>query len=158
MSLDSRLTMAQAMLNFFEKFEEDEENLPEEPISHDLTELNALPIVTICQSFPRQPLDNKLADLIEYRIKVLSSHNEVLESGQSKKIETNIRIGRKPGRLSLLLKPAENLELRLLSEGFISPMLRGKIPVVLQNPSPEGQHLPAGSIVGYLILVPFINH
>ena len=150
--------MAQAMLNFFEKFEEDQENPPQEPVCHDSTMLNAMPLVNICQSFPRQPLDNKLADLIEYRIKVLGSYNEVLESGQTKKIETNIRIGRKPGRLSLLLKPAENLELRLLSEGFISPMLRGKIPVVLQNPSPEGQHLPAGSIVGYLILVPFIRH
>ena len=153
-----RGTMAQAMLNFFEKFEEEEENPQQEPVCSDLAKLNALPTVSICQAFPRQPTDDKLLDLIEYRIKVLSSHNEVFESGQSKKIETNIRIGRKPGRLSLLLKPADNLELRLLSEGFISPMLRGKIPVELQNPSPEGQHLPAGSVVGYLILTPFIRH
>ena len=155
-------TMAQAMLNFFEKFEEDVKELREEPrqepICSDLTDQKELSTTTICQAFPRQPTDDKLANLIEYRIKVLSSNNEVFESGQSKKIETNIRIGRKPGRLSLLLKPADNLELRLMTEGFISPMLRGKIPVELQNPSLEGQHLPAGSIVGYLILTPFIRH
>ena len=149
--------MAQAMLSFFEQ-NDDEENIADQMEDcSSLKQIDNVPIVEINQSFPRQPTDERMTKQIEYRIKVLSSHSEIFNSGQSKKIETNIRITRKPGRLSILLKPAENFELRLNNEGFISPMLRGKIPVELMNSNIDVQHLPAGSIVGYLILTPFIR-
>ena len=145
------------MLSFFEQ-NDDEENIADQMEDcSSLKQIDNVPIVEINQSFPRQPTDERMTKQIEYRIKVLSSHSEIFNSGQSKKIETNIRITRKPGRLSILLKPAENFELRLNNEGFISPMLRGKIPVELMNSNIDVQHLPAGSIVGYLILTPFIR-
>ena len=146
--------MAQALLDLFEKFEDNSQQETVEQVASP----SPASVVEINQSFPRQPTIDNLINMIEYRIKIMCTNNEIFESGQTKKIETNIRITRKPGRLSLLLKPADNLELRLISEGFISPMLRGKIPVELQNPSPEGQHLPSGTVVGYLILTPFISH
>ena len=111
--------------------------------------------IDINQSFPRQPTQDHLSMMIEYRIRVLSNHPSVFKPGEAIPIHTNIRVTRKAGRLSLLLKSAEGLPLRL-AEGLINPSFRGRLSVYFENPSSENVHLPAGSNVAYLILTPFI--
>ena len=111
--------------------------------------------IDINQSFPRQPTQEHLTMLIEYRIRVLSNHPSVIKPGETVPIQTNIKVTRKAGRLSLLLKSAEGLPLRL-AEGLINPSFRGRLSVYFENPSSENVHLPAGSNVAYLILTPFI--
>ena len=95
-------------------------------------ETKVLP-VEINQSFPRQPTSESLSSLIEYRIKILAAAE------------------------SMLMKPAENLPLRFLSEGLISPLFRGPLTVELQNSSGTNVHLGAGSLVAYMVLTPFIE-
>ena len=111
--------------------------------------------IDINQSFPRQPTQEHLTMLIEYRIRVLSNHPSVIKPGETIPIQTNIKVTRKAGKLSLLLKSAEGLPLRL-AEGLINPSFRGRLAVYFENPSSENVHLPAGSNVAYLILTPFI--
>jgi deoxycytidine triphosphate deaminase len=111
----------------------------------------------INQSFPRQPTEDSLIDVIEYRIKLLSTESVVFLPGEHKIIKTCAEIVRKAGRLSLLMKPPDNLALRFLSEGFISPSFRGDISVNLQNANNEELHLSAGTVVGYLIMSPFVQ-
>jgi deoxycytidine triphosphate deaminase len=55
------------------------------------------------------------------------------------------------------MKPPENLGLRFLSEGFISPSFRGDISVGLQNANHEEVHLSAGTVVGFLVMSPFVQ-
>ena len=113
--------------------------------------------VTINQSFPRQPTQDHLATMIEYRVKVLSNHSVIIGPGEIITLETNLSIGRKAGKLSLLIKPPEGLPLRFLSEGLLNPGFRGRLSVKFESPSSVNVHLPAGSITGYLILSPFIE-
>ena len=111
--------------------------------------------VVINQSFPRQPIFDHLVDVIEYRVKLLSEESEIFAPGEQKIIKTSAEIARKAGKLSLLMKPADNLPLRFLSEGFISPSFRGAISVSLQNASHEEVHLAAATVIGFLIMSPF---
>ena len=113
--------------------------------------------VEINQSFPRQPSTNYLINMIEYRIKMLVPYDVKFHPGEVKKIQTNTHITRKAGKLSLLVKPGDNLPLRFLSEGLINPSFRGVLTVLLQNPSSNDIYLSAGNAVGYLILSPFIE-
>ncbi len=113
--------------------------------------------VEINQSFPRQPTSDYLIDAIEYRIKVLTLNDIVLLPGQSKTITTNIYITRKAGTLSFLLKPCEDLPVRLQTEGFINPMFRGTVIVDLQNLTSDDVYLSAGNLICYLIMSPFIQ-
>ena len=115
-----------------------------------------VPQVDINQSFPRQPAQEHLAMMIEYRIRVLSNHPTVIKPGEIIPIQTNINVTRKAGKLSLLLKSSEGLPLRL-SEGLINPAFRGSLSVYFGNPTSVNVHLPAGSNVAYLILSPFIK-
>ena len=115
-----------------------------------------VPQVDINQSFPRQPAQDHLAMMIEYRIRVLSNHPSVIKPGEIVSIQTNIRVTRKVGKLSLLLKSPEGLPLRL-SEGLLNPAFRGNLSVYFENPTSENVNLPAGSNVAFLILSPFIK-
>ena len=118
---------------------------------------SVVPQVVINQSFPRQPTQDILAGMIEYRIKVLSSHKASFGPGEVKNIQTNVSVTRKPGRLSLLLKSPETIPLRFLSEGILDPTMRGCLSVTFENLSSTNIHLAAGSNVGFLILSPFIK-
>ncbi len=113
--------------------------------------------VVINQSFPRQPADDTLLDVIEYRVKLLSAESEIFAPGEVRILKTSAEIARKAGKLSLLMKPADNLALRFLSEGFISPLFRGIIEISLQNASQCEVHLAAGTVVGFLIMAPFVQ-
>jgi hypothetical protein len=113
--------------------------------------------VVINASFPRQPTNESLISLIEYRVKIMSAESVVFVPGEHKIIKTTAEIARKAGKLSMLMKPADNLTLRFLSEGFISPSFRGEISVSLQNATNEEVHLPAETVVGYLIMSPFVH-
>jgi hypothetical protein len=173
--------MAQAMLDFFDdkylsenciceldekncsvhnkKTRQEEFNQTESPImktskQNDFDGDIVLP-VQINQSFPRQPAEH-LMNLIEYRIKVLSTSASVFQPGETRKLLTNTSISRKPGRLSLLMKPADFLPLRFLSEGIICSQYRGILSVDLLNSSNEPVLIPANTIIAYLILSPFI--
>ena len=113
--------------------------------------------VEINQSFPRQPPQDYLTQIIEYRIRLVLSDGEVIKSGEMKTIQTNVNITRKSGKLSILLKGPENLPLRFNSEGLLNPAFRGILSVCFENATSENIHLSAGSNVGYLILTPFIQ-
>ena len=137
--------------------------------------------VQICQSFPRQPTLEHLIDSIEYRyvfeylsyiftnkrhqfsfrVRVLSARSYTFYPGEVKTVWTNVSITRRPGRLSLLLKPCEKpfetVGLRFLSEGFLCPTRRGELSVSLQNPTENTVFLSAGSVVGFVVLTPFVK-
>lgn len=118
---------------------------------------NDVQIVNISQSFPRQPVENYLTNMIEYRVKILLVQDKVFTPGESGPVLTNINVKRKPGKLSLMILAPENTSLRFLSEGIISPNFRGQLSVHLQNPTCNQTQLNVGAIVGYLILKPFLN-
>ena len=113
--------------------------------------------VEINQSFPRQPTSESLSSLIEYRIKILAAEDLKFRPGEGIKVRTNTMVTRKAGKLSMLMKPAENLPLRFLSEGLISPLFRGPLTVELQNSSGTNVHLGAGCLIAYMVLTPFIE-
>ena len=113
--------------------------------------------VEINQSFPRQPTSETLSSLIEYRIKILAAEHLKFRPGEGIKVRTNTTITRKAGKLSMLMKPAENLPLRFLSEGLISPLFRGPLTVELHNSSGANVHLGAGSLIAYMVLTPFVE-
>ena len=71
-------------------------------------ETKVLP-VEINQSFPRQPTSESLSSLIEYRIKILAAEDLKFRPGEGIKVRTNTMVTRKAGKLSMLMKPAENL-------------------------------------------------
>jgi hypothetical protein len=50
--------------------------------------------VVINQSFPRQPADDSLVDVIEYRVKLLSAESVVFAPGEHKIINTSAEISR----------------------------------------------------------------
>ena len=125
--------------------------------SGDFATTSAVPTVEINQSFPRQPAVEHLTNLIEYRIKILAAEDLKFQPGEGGKVKTNTLITRKAGRLSMLMKPSDNLPLRFLNEGFISPSFRGPLTVELQNSSSENVHMGAGSLIAYMVLAPFIK-
>ena len=112
--------------------------------------------VIINQSYPKQPTSDSLVENIEYRLKLKNESGVVFAPGEQKIIKTTTEIARKAGKLSMLMKPPDNLTLRFLSEGFISPSFRGDISVSLQNATNEEVHLSAGTVVGFLIMSPFV--
>jgi hypothetical protein len=112
--------------------------------------------VEINQSFPKQPSSEHLRNALEYRIKLIAPQNIVFQKGESRPIRTNVSITRKVAKLSMLLKPAENLILHNRdSQSFIDPNYRGPISVILQNPSSNRYYLASGTVIGYMILAPF---
>ena len=113
--------------------------------------------VEINQSFPRRPLHEDLIPMIEYRIKLLSNNDIILKPGQIQEVQTNVIIKRKCGNLSMLVLGSEDKSIRFYSEGYVNPNMRGRITVVLCNPHCEDIHLSAGTIVGFLILAPFVK-
>lgn len=94
-------------------------------------------------------------------MRVLSSRSYTFYPGEVKLVRTNVSINRRPGRLSLLLKPCEKpyetAGLRFLSEGFLCPTKRGELTVTLQNPSENKVFLTSGSLVGFVVLTPFVK-
>lgn len=165
--------MANAMLSFFDQrhFSEDccclSDEMNEGCLLHNPPTSPALESggyappkvlpVEINQSFPRQPVLECLLPLIEYRIKILAADDHKFLPGQEGRVKTNTSITRKAGKLSMLLKPAENLPVRCLSEGLISPSFRGPLSVKFENWSSNNVHLSAGSLLAYLVLTPFIE-
>ena len=143
-------------LHFNNIAKDNEENELNRLISDNKPIATVVKRVEINQSFPRQPNEN-LINLIEYRIKVLSSQDIMFHAGEVKMVHTNTCVTRKAGRLSMLMKASENLPLRFLSEGLINPTYRGYLPVNLQNPSGDNVYISAGSLICYLILTPFIE-
>ena len=114
--------------------------------------------VVINQSFPRQPLDSKLIKSIEYRVKLLSARKVIIQPGETITLQTNTVVNRKPGQLSLLIKPPENLtSIFFLSDGKMNPQYRGRLSVTVQNASNNLIHINAHTLVGYLILTPFLE-
>ena len=125
--------------------------------SGDFATTSAVPTVEINQSFPRQPAVEHLTNLIEYRIKILAAEDLKFQPGEGGKVKTNTIMTRKAGKLSILMKPAEDLPLRFLSEGLISPLYRGPVLVKVENSSGDNVHIRAGSIIAYMVMVPFIE-
>lgn len=113
--------------------------------------------VEINQSFPRRPIQEELASMIEYRIKILLNYDEILKPGQTKEVQTNLTVKRKCGNLSLLILSADLKTTRFCSEGFLSPNMRGRLSVTLNNPQNSDVYLAAGTIVSFLVLAPFVN-
>ena len=165
--------MANAMLSFFDQrhFSEeccclkDEMNegcpLHNPPTSQALESGGYAPPkvlpVEINQSFPRQPALECLLPLIEYRIKILAADDHKFLPGKEGTVRTNTSITRKAGKLSMLVKPAEDLPLRCLSEGLISSTFRGILTVEFENCSGNNVYLCAGSLLAYMVLTPFIE-
>ena len=113
--------------------------------------------VEINQSFPRRPIHEELVSMIEYRIKILLNYDEILKPGQTKEVQTNLTVKRKCGNLSLLILSADLKTTRFCSEGFLSPNMRGRLTVTLNNPQSSDVYLAAGTIVSFLVLAPFVN-
>ena len=99
--------MSDTVLAFFENdnqyYEKLSEKKDETYININKTGNNVVK-VEINQSFTRSPLKKSLAKLIEYRVKLLSFNNTILNAGSRKQILTNITIGKKPGKLSIHMK------------------------------------------------------
>ena len=81
----------------------------------------------------------------------------ILKPGQIQEVQTNVIIKRKCGNLSMLVLGSEDKSIRFYSEGYVNPNMRGRITVVLCNPHCADIHLSAGTIVGFLILAPFVK-
>ena len=113
-------------------------------------------LVEVNQSFPKHPT-NDLIPFIEYRVKLFACEEIIFSPGEYKSIQTNTLITRKYGRLSLLVKPAENYSLKCQNEGFLNPSFRGNVSLQFGNAKYEHVIIVAGSLVGYLILTPFIE-
>lgn len=158
--------MAEAMLKQFfdQKFvsqeldhEDEDRKLSLMKTSHE-NDLLLCEDVVINQSFPRQPLDSRLIKSIEYRVKLLSARKVLIQPGETITLSTNTIVNRKPGQLSLLIKPPENLmSVFFLSEGNINPQFRGRITVKIQNSNDNILHIAANIVIGYLILTPFLE-
>ena len=159
--------MAEAMLKFFDYDNlsngqdiENEKRRLEPNVDYNMKENEAEQCedVLINQSFPRQPIDSKLNRLIEYRIKLLSKRNVLLQPGERATVETNTIVNRKPGQLSLLIKPPESFATVFhFTEGLYNPQYRGRLSVVIQNGSNSVLHIGNSTLVGYLVLAPFLE-
>ena len=114
-------------------------------------------IITINQSFPRQPTLPSMVEALEYRIKVVSSRTETFQAGETRRVLTNVNIGKKPGKLSLLLKSSEMTGFIFQNEGYINPGWKGRISVSVQNSNCTNALIPSGTVVAYLILSPFVQ-
>ena len=164
--------MAQKMLSFFDERYLSEDCLcePDKGTQNDFCDLHSSNstavkeedqdqpnIITISQTSPKQPTSATMQEALEYRIKVKSSTTETLQAGETRRLLTNINIGKKPGKLSLLLKPSELAGFRFLSEGYLNPGRRGRMSVSLQNSNCSNAIIPAGTVVAFLILSPFVQ-
>ena len=115
-------------------------------------------IITINQSWPKQPTSSSMLEALEYRIKVKSYTTVTFQAGETVRLVTNINIGKKTVKYSLLSKPPESLDgFRFLSEGYINPGWKGRLTVSLQNSNCTNAIIPAGTVVAFLILSPFIQ-
>ena len=110
--------MAKAMLKFFDHDHlsqageyDEEDGRPGSMDNSQFSENNfsLCEDVVINQSFPRQPTDSKLIKTIEYRVKLLSLRKVLLQPGETTTLLTNSVVNCKPGQLSLLIKPPENI-------------------------------------------------
>ena len=90
-------------------------------------------------------------------MKLFACEELIFFPGECKNIQTNTSITRKYGRLSVLLKPAENFSLRCQNEGIIIPSFRGNVTLQFVNSTYAHVVIAAGSLVGYLILTPFVE-
>ena len=159
--------MAEAMLKFFDHDHlsqageyDEEDGRPGSMDNSQFSENNfsLCEDVVINQSFPRQPTDSKLIKTIEYRVKLLSLRKVLLQPGETTTLLTNTVVNRKPGQLSLLIKPPENFSsVFFLSEGNINPQYRGRLTVTLQNASNNILLIAVNTVIGYLILTPFLE-
>ena len=159
--------MAEAMLKFFDHehqsqaVEYDEEDGRPGSMDNSLFNENNLSVcedIVINQSFPRQPTDSNLIKSIEYRVKLLSLRKVLLQPGETATLLTNAVVNRKPGQLSLLIKPPENFpSVFFLSEGNINPQYRGRLTVTVQNASNNILLIAVNTVIGYLILTPFLE-
>ena len=147
--------MAQKMLSFFDERCLSENNLCES--DKETEEQDQRNIININHSSPKQPSSPALIEALEYRIKVQSSTTEMFQAGETRRVLTNINVGKKPGKLSLLLKPSELTRFRFLSEGYLNPGCKGRLAVTLQNSDCSNAILPAGTVVAYMILTPFVQ-
>ena len=125
--------------------------------TQNLTENTTVQQIEINQSFPRRPLQEELVPMIEYRIKILLNSGVTLKPGQTQEVETNLTVKRKCGNLSLMILPADQKFISFCSEGFVSPNMRGRLTVALNNPHSTDVYLAAGTLVCYLILAPFVK-
>lgn len=155
--------MAQEILDFFdEKLYNVEEPKAKKIKTKQMNEAKIeqekeiCPKVHLNQSFPRQPCDDYIASQIEYRVKILSSNSISLQPGEIKDTVTNLVFSKKLNKLAMHVKRTERQDFQLISEGFINPNQKGELSVKLVNSSNNTLYIPAGDIVGYLILTPFL--
>ena len=152
--------MAQAILDFLDNasYSTAEEPSPKhtktKKLKTDEIQQESVTIVHISQTFPKQPSNSFLASMLEYRIKIQSKVSSTLEPGESKNLETNLVIMKKPNNLAMHIKKADNHCFHF-AEGFINPAHKGPIAVYVENTSKHVQFIPAGSIIAYLILSPY---
>ena len=94
--------MAQEILDFFdEKLYNVEEPKAKKIKTKQMNEAKIeqekeiCPKVHLNQSFPRQPCDDYIASIIEYRVKILSSNSISLQPGEIKDTVTNLVFSKK---------------------------------------------------------------
>ena len=152
--------MAQAILDFWESSHHavEYESSPEKKkLKTDIIlEKECSKILKISNIFPKQPTNDFEASQLEYRVKLLNSESASLKPGESRNITTNVLISKKPNKLAMHVKKPENQDFAFHSEGFINPQTRGFVIVNLENRTREVVYLPKESIVGYLILTPYL--
>ena len=96
-----------------------------------------------------------LRHLIEYRIRLLLKERVVIESGESKVVETACILHKRLPNLAIHLKGNKELPLTFESDGYISPKFKGRLSVKLTNHTKSQIHLHDTMTVGYCILQPF---
>ena len=107
----------------------------------------------------RQPQQGHHARCIEYRVRLYCRFREMFQPGILKHIETTTLITRKPGQLSMLLKPDEKMSssrLIMRNEGIVTPAFRGRMSILMQNITNNEIITEAGTPIGYIILSPFV--
>ena len=147
--------MAQQMLSFFDERCLSENNLCES--DKETEEQDQRNIINISHTSPKQPSSTAMIEALEYRIKVQSSTTEMFQAGETRRVLTNVDISKKPGKLSILMKPSELTRFRFLSEGYLNPGCKGRLSVTIQNSDCSNAILPAGTVVAFMILSPFVQ-
>lgn len=93
--------------------------------------------------------------LIEHRIMILSAESLTLHPGERCISPTNLKMSiTRSKKHSYYLQENPKLSLRLENEGFIHPNFRGRLNLNLVNISSHTIQLPAGFILGYLLISP----
>ena len=93
--------------------------------------------------------------LLEHRIMILSSECIILNPGVRCLVPTNLKMSiTRSKKHSYYLQENEKLPLKLENEGFIHSNYRGRIYLNLVNLTSNTINIPAGFIVGYLLISP----